>query len=132
MSGGGGGGGDGSAYGRTTTGTKAGASGNPPTTPMQTIQPGMPGQISTLADQLAAGFGQNPADIMAQLQQYYQPMSIPNYAPVTPATTPTTPKPVTTPHSGNNGGSITGRGVVPGYDAKTGAYNPPRAGGANR
>ncbi len=66
----------------------------PATTPMQTIQPGMPGQISTLADQLAAGFGQNPADILAQLQQYYQPMSIPNYAPgatVTPTATTSTP-----------------------------------------
>lgn len=74
------------------------------TTPMQTVQPGMPGQISTLADQLAAGFGQQPADILAQLQQYYQPMSLPNYAPVTPVTpAPTTttpkpaPKPITTP-----------------------------------
>lgn len=64
-------------------------------TPMQTIQPGMPGQISTLADQLAAGFGQQPADILAQLQQYYQPMSLPNYAPVTPAATPVTPTPTT-------------------------------------
>lgn len=71
----------------------------PTTAPMQTVQPGMPGQISTLADQLAAGFGQQPSDMLAQLQQYYQPMSIPNYAPVTPATPApvTAPKPVTTP-----------------------------------
>ena len=66
------------------------------TTPMQTVQPGMPGQINTLANQLAAGFGQQPADILAQLQQYYQPMSLPNYAPVTPTpATPATPTPVT-------------------------------------
>ena len=86
MSGGGGGGGNNQQQAPAPAGT-----------PMQTIQPGMPGQISTLADQLAAGFGQNPADMLSQLQQYYQPMSIPNYAPVAPTapTSPTTP----TPHS---------------------------------
>lgn len=83
------------------------------TTPMQTVQPGMPGQISTLADQLAAGFGQPSADIMTQLMQYYQPMSLPNYAPVTPAATPTptapkpAPKPITTPRTTS---AATGRG----------------------
>lgn len=104
----------------------------PTTQPVQTIQPGMPGQISTLADQLAAGFGQQPADIMAQLQQYYQPMSLPNYAPVTPTPTPTpapvtpTPRPITKPKMpvwGSAGSE---------YDSKTGAYNPLRSGGANR
>jgi hypothetical protein len=55
-------------------------------TPMQTVQPGMPGQINTLADQLAAGFGQQSGDVLSQLLQYYQPMSLPNYAPVAPAT----------------------------------------------
>lgn len=111
------GGGGGSSKPKTNT---------PTTAPMQTIQPGMPGQISTLADQLAAGFGQQPADILAQLQQYYQPMSIPNYAPAA-ATTPTTPAktPVTTPTTGK-------RGSQSEYDAKTGAYNPFHQGGANR
>lgn len=83
------------------------------TQPMQTVQPGMPGQISTLADQLAAGFGQPSADILAQLQQYYQPMQLPNYAPVpTPApVTPTpTPKPAPKPIIGKgvNGNNTTG------------------------
>lgn len=64
-------------------------------TPMQTIQPGMPGQINALANQLAAGFGQQSGDVLSQLMQYYQPMSLPNYAPVTPAATAPTPTPVT-------------------------------------
>lgn len=86
----------------------------PTTQPMQTVQPGMPGQISTLADQLAAGFGQQPADVMTQLLQYYQPMSLPNYAPPAPApATPTpavpTPKPAATPKP------IIGRGAVTHY-----------------
>lgn len=92
-------------------GKKSDKKADPATTqPMQTVQPGMPGQISTLADQLAAGFGQQPADIMAQLQQYYQPMSIPNYAPVPP--TPAAPKPTApspTPATTKPRGSIAGK-----------------------
>lgn len=47
-----------------------------PTQPMQTVQGAMPGQLDTLAQQLGAGFGQNPADILAMLQQYHQPMTL--------------------------------------------------------
>lgn len=86
-----------SGGGGKKTETKAATS---TSTPMQTVQPGMPGQISTLADQLAAGFGQPSSDVMAQLLQYYQPMSLPNYAPATPtapAPTPATPAKPTAP-----------------------------------
>jgi hypothetical protein len=86
MSGGGGGSKDTKPKTDTTTAT-----------PMQTVQPGMPGQISSLADQLAAGFGQQPNDVMTQLMQYYQPMSLPNYAPVPTPATPTPVTPVVTP-----------------------------------
>jgi hypothetical protein len=103
----------------------------PTTQPMQTVQPGMPGQIDTLSQQLAAGFGQPQGDILAYLNQYYQPMSLPNYAPVTPTPatpvpTKPTPTPITMPKAPMFG--------QPGseYDSKTGAYNPLRSGGANR
>jgi hypothetical protein len=100
------------------------------TQPMQTVQPGMPGQIDALSQQLAAGFGQQPADIMTQLMQYYQPMSLPNYAPVTPTTpTPTTPTPATprpqttrdqwTPPTSSSGLGLFGNGST-------------RSGGSNR
>ena len=116
MSGGGGGGGNNQQQAPAPAGT-----------PMQTIQPGMPGQISTLADQLAAGFGQNPADMLSQLQQYYQPMSIPNYAPV--ATTPSTP-------NAHGPTPTTNTPPVLGRDNKlvrdNSGYNPVRQGGANR
>lgn len=115
MSGGGGGGGNNQQQAPAPAGT-----------PMQTIQPGMPGQISTLADQLAAGFGQNPADMLSQLQQYYQPMSIPNYAPVTPAAPTHAPPAPSTPQPGR---TPTQRPV---YDPNTSAYNPVHQGGANR
>jgi hypothetical protein len=83
------------------------------TQPMQTVPPGMPGQIDTLSQQLAAGFGQPQSDILAYLNQYYQPMSLPNYAPVptpaptTPAPKTPTPAPITTPKPKMGIGSTT-------------------------
>ncbi|TGR84610.1 hypothetical protein EN866_32915 [Mesorhizobium sp. M2D.F.Ca.ET.223.01.1.1] len=79
--------------------------------PMDTVQPAMPGQLDALSQQLAAGYGQAPNDVMAQLMQYYAPMSLPDYSPQpTPTTpTPTTPKP-TTPTPTRPGGIIGGSG----------------------
>lgn len=69
----------------------------PTTMPTDTVQPAMPGQLDALSQQLAAGYGQAPADVMAQLMQYYAPMSLPDYSPQ-PAPTPTpTPTPKPTP-----------------------------------
>jgi hypothetical protein len=56
----------------------------------------MPGQLDALSAQLAAGFGQSQPDILALLNQYYQPMQLPDYSPQ-PAPTPTT---TTTPATG--------------------------------
>lgn len=102
MSGGGGGGGGGS---KDKT---------PTVMPTDTVQPAMPGQLDAISQQLASGYGQAPADIMANLMQYYAPMSLPDYGPQpTPPTPtkPTTPKP--TVPSGpklGGGGIIGGRG----------------------
>jgi hypothetical protein len=117
-------------------GSKKPADTKPTTTtqPMQTVPPGMPGQIDTLSQQLAAGFGQPQGDILAYLNQYYQPMSLPNYAPVAPTPTPTPATPVTAPKTTprtNQNQNILARGF-PEYDPKTGAYNPLHSGGANR
>ncbi|AWC25363.1 hypothetical protein CO731_04858 [Aminobacter sp. MSH1] len=51
-----------------------------PQQPMQTIQPAMPGQLEALAQQLGSGFGQQPADMMSYLQQFYKPMQMPDYS----------------------------------------------------
>lgn len=91
------------------------------TQPMQTIQPGMPGQIDALSQQLAAGFGQQPNDMMSQLMQYYQPMSLPNYAPPAPVTPAPTPTPVVTPKPVHKPKPIIGAGTY-----------TPHSGGANR
>lgn len=68
------------------------------TTPASTMRPtttvpaAMPGQLDALSAQLAAGFGQSQPDILALLNQYYQPMQLPDYSqPMTAA-----PKPVAT------------------------------------
>jgi len=105
MSGGGGGGNSG--------GSKKDKS--PTVMPMDTVQPAMPGQLDAISQQLSAGYGQPPADIMANLMQYYAPMSLPDYSPqptpITPTPTPKTPKPSTPsgPKLGG-GGIIGGRG----------------------
>ena len=65
-----------------------------PQQPMQTIQPAMPGQLETLAQQLAAGFGQSAPDMLAYIQQFHRPMSVPDYSPQPTATpTPAAPTP---------------------------------------
>lgn len=77
------------------------------TMPMDTVQPAMPGQLDTLSQQLASGYGQAPADIMSQLMQYYAPMSLPDYGPQpTPAPAP---KPTPAPKT-PSGGIIGGNG----------------------
>jgi hypothetical protein len=76
--------------------------------PTDIVQPSMPGQLDAISQQLAAGYGQQPADIMAQLMQYYAPMQLPDYGPQSSGT----PSPTTTPTSSSSGygGGIIGNG----------------------
>lgn len=71
------------------------------TRPTTTVPAAMPGQLDALSAQLAAGFGQSQPDILALLNQYYQPMQLPDYSPqpaaTTPAATPAPAKAVTKP-----------------------------------
>ena len=53
----------------------------------------MPGMQQALADQLAAGYGQQPADLMTYLSSIYKPMTVPDYS-AQPA--PATPSPQST------------------------------------
>ena len=66
------------------------------TRPTTTVPAAMPGQLDALSAQLAAGFGQSQPDILALLNQYYQPMQLPDYSPQPVPTTPATPRPTTT------------------------------------
>lgn len=93
----------------------------PTAMPMDTVQPAMPGQLNAISQQLSSGYGQAPADIMANLMQYYAPMSLPDYSPQpTPVTPPKTTPP---PKSSSSGGIIGGRG---------GSGSIIHGGGANR
>lgn len=84
------------------------------TRPTTTVPAAMPGQLDALSAQLAAGFGQSQPDILALLNQYYQPMQLPDYSPQ-PAATPTTPTtptataPVTRAPLDRNNGRAGGR-----------------------
>ena len=76
-----------------------------------TVPGAMPGQLDALSAQLAAGYGQSQPDILALLNQYYQPMQLPDYSPQ-PAATPTTPAvtaPVTRAPLDRNNGRAGGR-----------------------
>lgn len=107
MSGGGGGGGSGGSKDK-----------NPTVMPMDTVQPAMPGQLDALSQQLAAGYGQAPGDIMANLMQYYAPMSLPDYSPQPAPTTPAKPtKPTPAPKPG--GGSAGSGGIIGGRGDRT-------------
>ena len=69
--------------------------------PTTTVQPAMPGQLDALSAQLAAGYGQSQPDILAMLNQFYQPMQLPDYSPQPAPAAPTTPRPTTaTPATG--------------------------------
>jgi len=60
--------------------------------PMTEVPAAMPGQLDALTQQLAMGFGMDQPDLLALLNQYYQPMSLPDYSPgAIPA--PATPDP---------------------------------------
>lgn len=59
-----------------TTGTGTTPAPAPGQSNMMTIPGSMPGQLDQIAQQLGAGFGQNPADILAQLQQLHKPMQV--------------------------------------------------------
>jgi len=59
------------------------------TRPTMTVPGAMPGQLDALSAQLSAGYGQSQPDILALLNQYYQPMQLPDYSPQPAPTTPT-------------------------------------------
>src|SRR5690606_33942257 len=60
--------------------------------PMTEVPAAMPGQLDALTQQLSMGFGMDQPDLQALLNQYYQPMNLPDYSPgATPA--PATPDP---------------------------------------
>ncbi len=65
--------------------------------PTQTVQPFMPEMDIALAQQLAAGFGGNPADFMAAFQQTYSPMQVPKNPVYSTPSGSTSPKTTTTP-----------------------------------
>jgi len=48
--------------------------------PTITVPGSMPGQLDALSQQLAMGYGQSQPDIMALLNQVYQPMKLPDYS----------------------------------------------------
>lgn len=87
----------------------------PGTGPMMTQPAFMPGMDMALAQQLAAGYGGDPASFLAQFQQTYAPMQLldtrPQPAPATP--TPTTPTPTTPPaNRPPRRGNLSGRGSI--------------------
>lgn len=49
--------------------------------PMTEVPAAMPGQLDALSQQLAMGYGQQPADLLSLMNQYYQPMMLPDYGP---------------------------------------------------
>ena len=49
--------------------------------PMTQVPAAMPGQLDALSQQLAMGFGAHPSDLLALMNQYYQPMQLPDYSP---------------------------------------------------
>jgi len=83
-----------------------------------TVPGAMPGQLDALSAQLAAGYGQSQPDILALLNQYYQPMQLPDYSPqpaasTTPATTTPAPAKSTTKPADNayQTGRVAGGGI---------------------
>lgn len=48
--------------------------------PMIEVPAAMPGQLDALSQQLAMGYGQQPVDLLSLMNQYYQPMQLPNYS----------------------------------------------------
>lgn len=83
-----------------------------------TVQPFMPGMQQALADQLAAGYGQQPADLMTYLSSIYKPMTVPDYS-AKPTTTTPAPTPVPAPAPSNAGKAVAGRQtgrLLPAYE----------------
>lgn len=66
--------------------------------PQQIVQPGMPGQLDMIARQLSMGGYGDMAGIRQHMDQFYKPMSMPNYG--------ATPLP-------NNGQNMTGPNALP-------------------
>lgn len=49
--------------------------------PMREVPAAMPGQLDALSQQLAMGYNAEPADLLSLMNQYYQPMMLPDYGP---------------------------------------------------
>lgn len=49
--------------------------------PMTEAPAAMPGQLDALSQQLSMGYGQQPSDLLSLMNQYYQPMQLPDYGP---------------------------------------------------
>lgn len=47
--------------------------------PMREVPAAMPGQLDALSQQLAMGYNAEPADLLSLMNQYYQPMMLPDY-----------------------------------------------------
>ena len=83
-----------------------------------TMQPFMPGMQQALADQLGAGYGQSPNDLMTYLSSIYKPMQVPDYS-AKPTTTTPAPAPAPTPAASNAGKAVAGRQtgrLLPAYE----------------
>jgi hypothetical protein len=80
-----------SGGGKKTAATKAEAKPSP--VQYQQIQPFMPGMQNMLAQQLTGGFGGNPQDLMAYMNQLYAPMNMPLQSVIMSPTPPTEPTP---------------------------------------
>lgn len=63
--------------------------------PQQIVQPGMPGQLDMIARQLSMGGYGDQAGIRQHMDQFYKPMSMPNYGatPIPQQPSPGTPFP---------------------------------------
>jgi len=97
--------------GKTPTNPSAAASPTPQQ-PTTTMQPFMPGMQQALADQLAMGYGQQPADLMAYLSSIYSPMALPDYS--RPASTPAPTTGGGTPVNGGNRPTAPNKYPIPG------------------
>lgn len=98
---------------------------NDPTYPVprQIVQPGMPGQIDQIAQQLGMGGYGNPADLQAHMGQFYKPMSMPNYGatPIPPPDPSAPPAETPAPQQPQRQNPVMGGG---GLSALVNRYNP--------
>lgn len=98
--------------GSSKSSTTPSAATTPVTQPTTTMAPFAPGMQQALADQLAMGYGQQPADIMAYLSSVYSPMTLPDYS--RPASTPAPTTGGSSPVSGGKGPVAPNKYPIPG------------------